>query len=217
MSNIGIYCFTNKINNLKYIGQSKHISKRKLEHFRDDIKLKTEFGKALVEFGSDNFYFEILENCSIEELNEKEKYWINYYNTYKNGYNMTFGGSDIIDYEKNRAIPIEKVKECWDNNFCVTNIIKKFNCSSQQAVRNQLFSLGVSEKEIEERGKEKKKKPKRCKKVTQMTLNNEKIAEYYSINEASRITGIESRNIGKVCRNERNHAGGYKWKYCNGE
>lgn len=213
MSDIGIYCFINKINGMKYIGQSKHISKRKLEHFRDDIKLNTLFGKALIKFGREEFDFIILENCLISELNEKEKYWINYYDSYKNGYNMTPGGSDVIDYEKNRAIPIEKIKESWENNFCVKDIIRKFKCSSYQAIRNQLFLLGVTEEEIEKRGKEKKKKPKHSKKVVQLNTERKIIAKYSSIVEASEKTGISSQNIGKVCRNERNHAGGYKWEY----
>ena len=42
-----------------------------------------------------NFKFEIIEECKVEELSSREKYWINYYKTYSaNGYNATAGGED---------------------------------------------------------------------------------------------------------------------------
>lgn len=43
-------------------------------------------------YGIENFSFEIIEECKKEELNDKEKYWINYFNTFFNGYNLTTGG-----------------------------------------------------------------------------------------------------------------------------
>jgi hypothetical protein len=49
-------------------------------------------------YGIENFSFTIIEECSIEDLDNKEKYWIAYYNsTDKNkGYNRTEGGSDGV-------------------------------------------------------------------------------------------------------------------------
>ena len=43
--------------------------------------------KAIQEYGKDNFSFEIIEECSVEQLTEREKYWINYYDTFYHGYN----------------------------------------------------------------------------------------------------------------------------------
>ena len=40
--------------------------------------------QAFIQFGLNNFTFEIIEECKITELNEKEKYWISFYNTYPN-------------------------------------------------------------------------------------------------------------------------------------
>lgn len=92
---IGIYKITNKINNLSYIGQSTQIEQRFREHkksynwYREKNK---KLYKDILEYGIDNFSFEILEECSMEELNDKEQYYIKYYNTYPNQYNMTPGG-----------------------------------------------------------------------------------------------------------------------------
>ena len=54
------------------------------------------------------------------------------------------------------------------------------------------------------------------KRVIQLTMFNEPIAEYYSTSQASKQTGISHRNIATCCRGERISAGGYKWRYKDG-
>lgn len=88
---IGIYCFTNKINNKKYIGQSINIEERYKAHKYNYSKNNTCFYKAINEYGWDNFSFKVLEQCLIKELNDKEKYWIQYFDSFNNGYNSTSG------------------------------------------------------------------------------------------------------------------------------
>ena len=55
-------------------------------------------------YGLENFQFEILEICNPEFLLEREKYWIKFYNTYENGYNLNDGGD-------NSKYAIEKTKK----------------------------------------------------------------------------------------------------------
>lgn len=105
---IGIYSYKNKINGKRYIGQSINITRRKYMHEYNATHNKTteynsQFHKALRKYGYDNFDFEILEECSKEELNEREIYWIKYYSSYKNGYNATPGGENGTSqkHEKN--------------------------------------------------------------------------------------------------------------------
>lgn len=89
---IGIYKFTNKINGKSYIGQSVDIKRRYKEH----KTRKTEnsmFHDAIKEYGFDNFDFSIIELCKVEELDEKEIYYIKEYHTLiPNGYNISEGG-----------------------------------------------------------------------------------------------------------------------------
>ena len=110
---IGIYKFTNKINGKHYIGQSKNIMQRKQKHYNtsqntDSKDYFCSFHCAIRKYGFDNFSFEVLEECSVNELNEKECYYIQKYNSIvPNGYNMTLGGSSSHSIKLN----IEQLQE----------------------------------------------------------------------------------------------------------
>ena len=87
-----IYITTNLLNNMKYIGQ--HSSNVFDKNYFGSGKLIKE---ALKEYGRENFKCEIIEWCSsYEEINEREIYWINYYQADKNDsfYNIAYGGSN---------------------------------------------------------------------------------------------------------------------------
>lgn len=90
---IGIYMYENKKDKKRYIGQSINIQKRKNEHLHG-CKNTSKFDNFLRKIGEDCFVFSILEECSKEELDERERYWIKYYDTQnpEKGYNLTEGG-----------------------------------------------------------------------------------------------------------------------------
>ena len=99
---VGIYKITNKINNKCYIGYSNNIEKRWCSHRANPKNL--ELKQDMEKFGLHNFLFEVLEECSVNELPQKETYWIKYYDSYHTGYNMNSGGSGTgnplnLDYE----------------------------------------------------------------------------------------------------------------------
>ena len=98
----GIYKFTNKFNQKVYIGQSIDINNRFNEHKNNAINgMKGYFYNAIRKYGIDNFDFDILLECTIEELDYWEKFYISYYksniNRYgrKYGYNMTDGSTEM--------------------------------------------------------------------------------------------------------------------------
>ena len=96
----GIYKITNTINNKIYIGLSSNIEERwKAHKKRYKIETDKEYEKHLYrsfrKYGLDAFTFEIIEECSVEELANREIYWISYYDSYANGYNETPGGEII--------------------------------------------------------------------------------------------------------------------------
>jgi hypothetical protein len=91
----GIYKITNQETNESYIGQSVDVSKRWKDHIKCGLGIDTPIGnklyKAMQEYGVWNFSWELLEACSREELNAKEKFYINLYKTYEYGYNSNLG------------------------------------------------------------------------------------------------------------------------------
>lgn len=48
--------------------------------------------KAIKKYGKENFIIELIEEVRTEDLDNREKYWISYYNSYEEGYNCTKGG-----------------------------------------------------------------------------------------------------------------------------
>lgn len=94
---IGIYGIKNKINNKIYIGQSSKIEERWTRHKTELNKNKHANGPLLrsyKKYGKENFEFLVLEECSKEELNEKEEKWINSFSK-KNLYNVNFYIMDL--------------------------------------------------------------------------------------------------------------------------
>ena len=90
---IGIYKITKKEDGKSYIGQSNNCERRFKEHQKVGSASRIPVDIAIEKYGKDAFTFEIIEECTLEELNEKEQYWIKYYDTKNNGYNCTDGGS----------------------------------------------------------------------------------------------------------------------------
>ena len=91
MERIGvIYKWTNKINGKSYIGQTIDEEGRKKDHIRG--KYKCYFHDAIKKYGIENFDYEVIERIEESLLSEREIYWINYYDTFNNGYNLTLGG-----------------------------------------------------------------------------------------------------------------------------
>ena len=93
----GIYKITNQINNICYIGQAVNLSDRWKQHAKCGLGIDTPAGnllyKAMQKDGLWNFSFEVLEFCSSAELNEKEKYYIELYQSKDFGYNANKGVS----------------------------------------------------------------------------------------------------------------------------
>lgn len=93
----GIYKITNIKNKKSYIGKSVEIvPKRWTEHIKTSLNIgsisRTKIHDAMKEYGIENFTFEILEECPKDKLSEREKYWIDFYETNTYGYNIKSGG-----------------------------------------------------------------------------------------------------------------------------
>lgn len=81
-----IYKITNDINGKVYIGKTEFsIEKRFNEHYRDAYKPSKEkrpLYSAMRKYGINHFHIEVIEECSSEEVSQRETYWIEYYDSY---------------------------------------------------------------------------------------------------------------------------------------
>ena len=88
-----IYKITNKVNGKVYIGQTIRPAEYRFHrHINDAMHniLDTHFARAIRKYGPDKWQLEVIDGAETqEELNQKERYWIRYYNSVEEGYNET--------------------------------------------------------------------------------------------------------------------------------
>lgn len=98
---VGIYKITNTLNGKFYIGQSNNIERRFKEHLTKGAASRIPLDIAIQKYGASNFKLEVLEECEVDELNEKEYFWIKETNAIELGYNLTQGGDQQSVGENN--------------------------------------------------------------------------------------------------------------------
>ena len=112
-----IYKITNIQNNKIYIGQTiRPIKDRFHRHINDAMNnvLDTHFARAIRKYGKDNFIVEEIDIAQTQdELNKKEQYWIQYYNSVEEGYNETdaISKSSGNTYQSKTEEEMEAIKE----------------------------------------------------------------------------------------------------------
>lgn len=128
----GIYKITNTVNGKVYIGQSIHIKQRWKGHKKDAFWEKGAnydypLYKAMRKYGYENFEFEVLEECPKEDLNNREQFYIQQYQSSKRkyGYNQTLGGDTKEHTQKLSEKDIDKILERLKTSYDSANIICK--------------------------------------------------------------------------------------------
>ena len=142
MNNItGIYKITNLKNGKVYIGKSLNIKARFAAHksyYKTNAPSKNNrywhnrLYTAMREDGIENFSFEIVEECSSQDLNDRERYWIQFFNSYENGYNMTLGGDGGSPHETNaRALltidDVIDIRTMYNNHIPLSEAHKSYS------------------------------------------------------------------------------------------
>lgn len=207
----GIYKITNLINGHSYIGQSCNIEKRWERHryYTSSSDKNKILYKAFQKYGIENFSFEIIEECLVTELNEREIYWIKYYDTYYNGYNATLGGGGMLQANS------QLILKLWNENFSLHQI-SKITGHDRQVIKTHLRVNGITDEQISERGREQKEKSfiDRRKKVAQVDKDTGEILRIFpSAKEAAEYIGSIPDSVKRVCRGAQQTLYGYKWIY----
>lgn len=201
-----IYKITNKINGKVYIGQTiRTIKTRWNEHVKYSYcKGKSYFSIlhcAIRKYGEDAFMVEEVEECPDTMLEEREIYWIDKYNSIKEGYNIYPG------HKGWHKCSDKEVLDCWNSGIPVKEM-EKILPMCGWTISRRLIALGVSQEEIIYRGNKAAGKTK-SKPIYQYDLYGNYIGEFSSRAEAEKFVGawikITPRFYGKVF-------GGYQWR-----
>ena len=128
---IGVYKITNVKNNKIYIGQSSDIYRRFQEHQTKGKSSRIPVDVAIQKYGKDSFTYEILEECNIAELNEKETFWIKKLNAIENGYNCSESGEQqSIGKNNGRSKLTEEdvieIRKAYNNHLKQKDVYEKY-------------------------------------------------------------------------------------------
>lgn len=128
-----IYKITNIINNKAYIGQTiQNIKDRFYQHCSNKCSeevVNMAIHKAIKKYGKKNFIIEVIEEVEKDNLNDREIYWISYYNTYNNGYNSTKGGQ--IGNKEFKNLDVFSIIDLYNMGKSLRYIGKLFNVDKQ--------------------------------------------------------------------------------------
>lgn len=223
-----VYEIVNLVNGKRYIGQTtKTFNERynfkgegiervlgylefrenKTDFYNDKLYYNDHLLKAIRKHGTENFKVEILDTAkTIEELNTKEMYWINYFKSNIDGYNHCDGGDNNKGWKMSSATrkhlsKIRKGKMTGSNN---PNYGKKHSKSvrKKMSANRKGKMVGASH-------------PK-----ARAVINLDTLEVFETLTSACKSVGIETGNLTAVCQRRemgihgvRTLAGGYRWMY----
>lgn len=128
-----IYKITNNVNGKVYIGQTiQTIKERFYQHCAtkcSDSVLNMAIHIAIKKYGKSNFTIEVIEEVDKDSLNDREKFWIEYYNSYNNGYNSTRGGQDSSTHCK--ELDTESIIKEYNSGKSLRSIGNTFKVDKQ--------------------------------------------------------------------------------------
>ncbi|MDB4271072.1 GIY-YIG nuclease family protein [bacterium] len=210
-----IYKAQNKENGQVYIGATtKTVEERKADHIqKSEVGTGSYFQEAISTFGAEAFSWEQIDTANdVNELAAKEKRYILQYNGQKEGYNGDSGGGikkKVFQFDPTDRILIAEYdclqsaanavsagkrsisNACLGHNKTCMGYYWSYNSTETFALNTDL----------------------RKKAVCQYTLEGVLIAKFQSVSEGSQITGLSKTCIARCCRGEREHSGGFLWKY----
>lgn len=237
-----IYKIENIITHEIYIGQTTHprgfngrydfkgvgierVYKKLLGNEARNESHNQHLRRSIKKFGFDAFeVVEVFDTAkTFEELNEKETYYINLFDSYKNGYNQSFGGDSVSGYDRPKSKDCKNSKricqigldgiliKIWD---CATDASNELQidlpsismvCSGKRKTAGKfvwVYENNYDPNKDYSRIPQIKDRGKGANPVLLLSENNDIIKEFYSINNASAELGMSVEGIRKICNHK---------------
>lgn len=202
-----IYKITNNVNDKVYVGQTiRPIEARLQQHKRDAKRLhesNIKLYNAMNKYGAENFQISVVEECDAEDLDEREIFHIEQFDSFANGYNTTAGGGGRL------FVDDESVMRCWEDGMTMSDIVKETGHSAEY-VKSRLNNNGITDSDIHERAYRTQSAKVKVE-VHQYTLDGEYVCSYPSIWDAEEATGIHHSCINGVLCGVHYSAGFFQW------
>jgi group I intron endonuclease len=234
----GIYKITNKATNKFYIGSAVNTVNRWSLH-KNKLKSNSHPNKHLQnawdKYGQENFIFEIIEECSREDLIVTEQKYLDILKPWDNniGYNIakvagnTLGcyhtdeSKELISKNNKASSPEvkQKMKDYWSNSENRRHISEARKTHLSKEENRQAISRAIKNhyKNNPDKRPVGNKNPSygkkyRNKEVERIDVETGEIKEYLSIRDTAK-DGFQSSTVGKVCKGQLITHKGYYWKY----
>jgi len=216
---IGVYKITSPTGKI-YIGQSINIKNRKESYRRGDCKQQPKIYNSINKYGWKNHTHEIIEECILDKLNERETYWKQYYIDQYGWDKMLFcelydngGGPKSKEIkEKMRQSHLGKKRPLY-----VGDNISKSNKGKKKIRIKIRKDIGIPKPdEVKKKmslAKIGKTSTNPKKPILQFTIYGIFIKEWDSITSAGDFFNIPYGNITNCCKGLRKQIGGFVWKY----
>lgn len=226
---IGIYKITNPKGKI-YIGQSIDLFQRSKDYKYKRCKQQYKLYNSILKYGWEQHRFEIIEECNLEQLNEKEIYWITFFNSINEGLNLKEGGSfgKHSQETKNKISKANKGKKFPQEVREKMGLTKGFKYDEKtkekmsQSLKGKPKPSGFGEK-ISKANMGKIKSDETIQKMRDSNPNKKAILqinpetykiinEFSSMKEAGRILNINPSGITEVIKGRQKTSSGYIWK-----
>lgn len=220
----GIYCIENIVTKKKYIGQSVSIYDRWSKHkseLNHGIHDNDYMQKAWDKYGEDNFIFSVLEICEIQELDEKEKYYIDLFDALNRdcGYNLKTGGQNggATVSEEIRKKMSEANKNAYVNNPSLINKRKEDALKQWSDPNIKAKIMGENNGMYgKTHSKETRQKLADFRKDKTPVLCAELNKIFDCAYDAAKELNLSSYRILCACRGKYKTSGGYHWQFVKG-
>ncbi len=189
----GIYKITSPSGKI-YIGQSINIEKRFKQYKRLDCKKQPKLYNSLKKYNPENHIFEVIEECSITQLNNQEIYWKLYYNSLQDGLNCELFDigqgprSSQVKEKISKSMTGKKKTEEHKKNLSIS----KIGISSKRKGKPDLKQKGKPKPGV---GGKNKPKPGAGPKEGKYIINIETNQIFTSVKECMEILGIHKRKM----------------------
>lgn len=216
----GIYRCTNVNDGCTYVGQAQSLRKRRQEHLsalKHNRHQNKHFQYAWNKHGDYNYDWCVVETCPIEELDELETYWINYFDAYRDGYNNTIGGGGARGFKHSEESKEKRRQRMLGENnpmYGRTGALNPAYGQDHSGEKNGMFgrhhtdSANELNRQAHLGRKNANSKPVICVETHQF---------FWSMGEAKRATGCDDTTITRCCRGIKKTCGGYHWRYATKE